>query len=235
MTDQVYSMSRNGNKESGHEEKNVVFPTLVRILEGFEIVQVASGHRMTIFLTSEGDVLEIGKWNESGEPFLKHKNPESIVKIVAGTYSLFALSSLGNVFSWRGNGYKQLGFPGEDVEKVSYPRMIPFFSKKGLKVEEVVGSRYNSYFLCEGGELFGAGSATDGRLGNHELKTPPETPILISRDVERGFQVQEHTTSSLQSLMRVFGLLETMAIIKEGLKEISQMIENETSRGFGLK
>ena len=36
---------------------------------------------MTIFLTSEGDVLEIGKYNESGNPFLKHEIPEPIVKI----------------------------------------------------------------------------------------------------------------------------------------------------------
>ena len=53
--------------------------------------------------------------------------------------------------------------------------MISFFSKKGLKVEEVVGSCNNSYFLCEGGELFGTG------------RTEYLLPILISKDVERVF------------------------------------------------
>ena len=65
--------------------------------------------------------------------------------------------------------------------------MISFFSEKGLKVEEVVGSSSNSYFLCEGGELFGAGHAEEGRLGDPELITNPDTPILISKDVERVF------------------------------------------------
>ena len=38
MTDQVYSMGLNENKESGHEEEKHV-PTLVRLLEGFPFSQ----------------------------------------------------------------------------------------------------------------------------------------------------------------------------------------------------
>ena len=91
MTDQLFSMGRNLFQESGHEgEKHV--PNLVSILKGLEIVQVAAGYQMTIFLTSEGDVLEIGKYNKSRKPFLKHKISEPIVKIVADTYSLYAFS-----------------------------------------------------------------------------------------------------------------------------------------------
>ena len=185
MTDQVYSMGWNKRKESGHDENELV-PTLVRILEGLKIVQVVVGFEMTIFLTSEGDVLEIGEFNKNGEPFLKHKFSEPIVKIEAGFSSFYAISSLGNVFSWRSNDWNQLGFPTGE-EYVLAPQMISFFSEKGLKVEEVVGSHYNSYFLCEGGELFGAGEAERGKLGNPELKTNPDTPILISKDVERVF------------------------------------------------
>ena len=115
-TNQVFSMGLNREKESGHdgeEKKAVLVPTLVQILEGLEIVQVASGDEITIFLTSEGEVLEIGEFNnESEEPFLKHEFPEPIVKIEAGGESLYALSSLGNVFAWRENQYNQLGFPG---------------------------------------------------------------------------------------------------------------------------
>ena len=84
MTDQVFSMGWNDRKECGLERKDVLFPTPVRILEGLEIVQVAAGYQMTIFLTSEGEVLEIGDYNKSGKPFLKHKIPESIVNIEAG-------------------------------------------------------------------------------------------------------------------------------------------------------
>ena len=90
------------------------------------------------------------------------------------------------MFSWRNNQENQLGFPGREWN-VQSPRMIPFFSEKGLKVEEVVGSYTNSFFLCEGGELFGAGDVEGGRLGNSELKTYPNTPILIDKDVERVF------------------------------------------------
>ena len=112
MTDQVFFMGENWKKESGHEEDRVFVTTLVSILEGLKIVQVASGYGITLLLTSEGDVLEIGKWNKSGKPFLKHKFPEPIVKIGAGYHSFYALSSLGNVFSWRDNSFNQLGFPG---------------------------------------------------------------------------------------------------------------------------
>ena len=102
-------MGMNLEKESGHEEENVLVPTLVPILEGLEIVQVASEDEMTLFLTSEGDVLEIGYYNKSWKPFLKHKIPEPIVKIEAGYY-FYALSSQGNVFSWRNNQWNQLEF-----------------------------------------------------------------------------------------------------------------------------
>ena len=207
MTDQVYSMGSNEKKENGHKEKNVLVPTLVHILEGLEIVQVASGYGMTIFLSSEGNVLEIGEHNKSGEPFHKHEMPEPIVKIEAGNHSLYALPSLGNVFSWKSNQYNKLGFP-TGGEKVPSPRMISFFSEKGLKVEEVVGSWLNSYFLCEGGELFGAGFAEYGNLGNPGLETAPDTPILISRDVERVFSglVAKHVFfTKLDGSVRSFG------------------------------
>jgi len=52
MTDQVFSMGENGFKESGHVEEKLV-PTLVPILEALEIVQMASGSHITVFLTSE--------------------------------------------------------------------------------------------------------------------------------------------------------------------------------------
>ena len=223
MTDQVYSMGSNKLKESGHEEENALDSTLVPILEGLEIVQVASGYQKTLFMTSEGDVLEIGKYNKSGEPFLKHEIPEPIVKIAAGYTSFYALSSLGNVFSWRENRWNQLGFPGGELN-VPSPRMISFFSEKGLKVEEVFGSMLNSYFLCEGGELFGADDAKFGRLENPELKTNPETPMIISRDVERvfsGFGAFHAFFTKLDESVWSFG---NTAIIKEGLKEMSQVI-----------
>jgi len=64
---------------------------------------------------SEGDVFEIGEFNQSGKPFLKHKIPELIVKIESGGHSFYALSSLGNVFSWRGaTDTTSLGFLGKE-------------------------------------------------------------------------------------------------------------------------
>ena len=112
-------MGQNGNKESGQEDEENDFPTVVRILEGLEVIQVASGHHIILFPTSERDALEIGNHNKSGEPFLKHEFPEPIFKIVTGYHSLYALSSPGNVFSWRENGWNQLGFPGRE-ENVLY-------------------------------------------------------------------------------------------------------------------
>ena len=207
MTDQVFSMGQNEIKGSGYQKEKLV-PTLVLILKGFEIVQIASGEEMTIFLTSEEDVLEIGKYNQRGKPFLRHKFPEPIVNIVTGYYSFYALSSLGNMFSLRNNQFNQLGFPGGREWNVPSPRMISFFSKKGLKVEEVVGSHHNNYFLCEGGVLFGAGIAKDGRLGNPELETNPDTPILIDTDVERVFTgpAANHVFTKLDESVWSFGV-----------------------------
>ena len=111
------------------KRRGCLFQPLFRILEGLEIIQVASGGQMTLFLTSEGGILEIGKHNKSGKPFLKHEITEPIVKIEAGCYSFFALSSLGNVFSWRDNSWNQLGFSGEG-KVVKSPQMISFFLRK---------------------------------------------------------------------------------------------------------
>ena len=52
-----------------------------------------------------------------------------------------------------------------------------------------------------------------------------QTLLSLSIEMLRGFsQVQQQDTSSLQSLMKVFGLLEGTTIIKEGLLEMSQKI-----------
>ena len=54
-----------------------------------------------------------------------------------------------------------------------------------------------------------------------------QTQILLSLSIQilRGFsQVQQQTMSSLLSLMGVFGLLDGMTIIKEGLKGMNKMI-----------
>ena len=55
MTDQVYSMGKNEERECGHEREkmNVLDPTLARILEGLKIVQVVSGIGKTLFLTQK--------------------------------------------------------------------------------------------------------------------------------------------------------------------------------------
>ena len=44
MTEQVYSMGKNREKESGHEERKVLVQTLVSIIEGLEIFQIAAGY-----------------------------------------------------------------------------------------------------------------------------------------------------------------------------------------------
>ena len=45
MTDQVYSMGWNETKECGQEEKNVLVPTLVPILEGLRLSRLLLGIR----------------------------------------------------------------------------------------------------------------------------------------------------------------------------------------------
>ena len=45
MTDQVFSMGSNLSKESGHEEENVLVPTLVPILEGLRLSRLLLGIR----------------------------------------------------------------------------------------------------------------------------------------------------------------------------------------------
>ena len=54
---------------------------------------------------------------------------------------------------------------------------------------------------------------------------PLQTLLSLSLKMLRGFsQVHQQTMSSLQSLMKVFGLLETTTGVKEGLLEMRQMI-----------
>ena len=63
---QVFSFGQKRKYENRSSDEKA--PTLVPILEGLEIVQVASGNEMILFQTSEGDVLEIGKYNKSRKP-----------------------------------------------------------------------------------------------------------------------------------------------------------------------
>lgn len=117
---------------------------------------------------------------------IEPENPpdSDFVQVCLGYCSGYLLTQSGDVYSWGGNGYGQLGHG--DTTNRSYATRINFFATNNITVREIIApkSHYNNYgsvyFICdtesETGVVYGCGYNGNYNLGDGTA-TQRNTPV----------------------------------------------------------
>ncbi|WP_455480084.1 RCC1 domain-containing protein [Bartonella sp. B23] len=109
------------------------------------------------------------------------ENPDvRFVEVYSGGTQHYALTENGEVWSWGGNNYGQLGH-GDTVTR-AFPKRIEYFIKNDIKIARIILSSVNyhnsfaAYFLTTDGRLYSCGDNSNGNLGIGTT-TNQSTPI----------------------------------------------------------
>jgi alpha-tubulin suppressor-like RCC1 family protein len=169
----------------------------IPLLENETILNVWADRYTSWVLTSTGRLLVTGENNDgitgvstpdsdvvmgfTEVPFPSFADEEVVVDFSKGNYSYFAISNLGNVFSWGYDWDSRLGLGFVDEDPVSIPSKVTF---PGLLSNEFVTdisvlSRTVVAFTNQD-RVFGIGETDDGELAPPEFDLDPyTTPQLI--------------------------------------------------------
>lgn len=150
-------------------------PTFDRIV----VVDIVSGSDHFLALDSDG---KVWTWGNGQQFQLGHKvivsrvsnsleprllGLRKVVKIGAGSYHSFAITSDSKVFVWGLNNWNQVGlgkdYIGESI--IESPTESPVLSQYADKIETIAGGEHHSIFLNKDGSLYAFGRAGSNQLG----------------------------------------------------------------------
>ncbi|KAJ5074661.1 btk-binding protein-related [Anaeramoeba ignava] len=164
-------------------------PSKIQIEENIQKVTV--GNRNEAILTKEGNVFAKGYDINPDNPnefinissLIEDKNDRIIQDIVSGAYSVYLLTSNQNVYGIGFNGYGQLGFDSETLEKTEKPILM----MKNVSKIFSGNSSFHVFLLNSNQELFGCGYNDDCQIGlgesRKELMIQKPTKI---QDISKG-------------------------------------------------
>ncbi|KAJ5076006.1 hypothetical protein M0811_06868 [Anaeramoeba ignava] len=164
-------------------------PQKIQIEENIQKVTV--GFQNEAILTIEGNVFAKGEdINPDNQKefinissLIEDKNDRIIEDIVCGAESIYLLTSNQNAYGIGFNGYGQLGFDSETLEKTEKPILM---MKNVSKIFSENSSNY-VFLLNSNQELFGCGYNEYGRLGLGEsrkelmIQKPTQNPKYSKR------------------------------------------------------
>ncbi|KAJ6237621.1 hypothetical protein M0813_27184 [Anaeramoeba flamelloides] len=181
----IYGFGRNTNNELGLNS-DTKRPQKITRLSNEQVTQIAAPYQMTFFLTNTNKVIEFGK--NAGRGQITHQiQGEKIVSISAGTYHCIMLCESGNAYGIRENKNGQLGL-GNTITQ-GRPTLIRFFQNNNLRITQIETNYYNTYFICENGDLYGCGMSE--RIRRTNTSTNTIIPVRIFQNVERVFSGPE--------------------------------------------
>ncbi len=176
----------NSSRESWNE------PRSLQQLEDIHVVDLEAGRNNTVAITVAGDVLVCGE-NDSGQIGAKHRNRQqtapdfelvdlpvdSIVSSAScGSSHVIVVNSNGNLLSWGGSEYGQLGQKeskgGADI--VPFPKQIKGVST--TRFVQVSCGANHTVALSSSGRVFTFGEGACGALGHgHRKNKSVPTPV----------------------------------------------------------
>jgi hypothetical protein len=165
-------------------------PSLVKGLEGVEVLQIASGFSHNLLLGQKQEVTMVFSWGSGADGRLGHGNLEDcyeatevkaltgrpIAHILAGFLHSVVISGLGEVLTFGFNGYGQLGLGG--LEIAATPTVC-----LGLSEQKVVTGQcgaFHTVLACESGTLYSMGLGTKGQLGNGRSVSAQSWPTTVN-------------------------------------------------------
>ncbi|KAJ5071710.1 regulator of chromosome condensation [Anaeramoeba ignava] len=142
-------------------------PQKIQIEENIQKVTVC--HQNEAILTIEGNVFAKGYDINPKNPnkfinissLIEDKNDRIIEDVVSGANSIYLLTSNQNVYGIGSNGYGQLGFDSETLQKTEKPILM----MKNVSKIFSGGLSYIVFLLNSNQELFGCGLNNYGQLG----------------------------------------------------------------------
>ncbi|KAJ6239795.1 btk-binding protein-related [Anaeramoeba flamelloides] len=147
------------------------------------IVEMCGSNFELIYYTKDNIFHALGRKPFHGSLFTseEEKNKNSIVQVTSGFHHNLILTKTGRAFAFLGNlscGFKEV---------YNIPTELDFFPLNGLKVTKIAGGEFQSYFLCENGDLFALGfkcTANTQKIKKKiNYKKSKVEPLLICQDV----------------------------------------------------
>lgn len=176
-----------------------IFPT--EEASGKMAVQVASGNNHTVILTSTGEVYSCGVGEQGQLGRLKEcfgnrggrrgldlflrpqrvhvRRKENFVSIACGSFTTFAITAEGVVYSWGLNNYGQLA-SGDTDDKFNATKNAPLTEMCAGNTISIASGQHHSVFADTQGRVFASGRSEYGRLGLGENATETNLPVLVS-------------------------------------------------------
>lgn len=153
------------------------------------VIDVVAGYYYTAALKKDGTVWMTG-YNADGElgvgdtenklNFVQVKNEDgtgyltNIKSIVAGQYTIFAITKDGEVYGWGDNGSGQLGISNYEDQKLPVKTTL-------TNIKQISVGYYHSIALTEDGKAYVTGRNYEGQLGIGETKNSDITTWTIMK------------------------------------------------------
>jgi alpha-tubulin suppressor-like RCC1 family protein len=164
-------------------------PVQITFFSQINVVQIAAGAYHSLFLSEMAAVYASGL-NDDGQLGQGDTVPrltpavitsllgKNISGIATGDYSSYAISDLGEVFSWGSNTYSQLGQDNANFSVSIVPKRLDVLVKAGAVIYQIFGGQRNAFALDQSGDVYAIGNNDFGMLGLGD-ETQRTVPTLI--------------------------------------------------------
>jgi alpha-tubulin suppressor-like RCC1 family protein len=172
-------------------------PVQIVYFSELNVMQIAAGAYHSIFLSDLAAVYAAGL-NDDGQLGQGDTVPrytpaivaglvgKNISGIAAGDYSSYAISDLGEVFSWGSNTYNQLGQDPANFSFSKLPKRIERLVDVGAVIYQVFGGQRHAFAVDQSGDVYAIGNNDFGMLGlgdETQRVVPTMIPALIGDNI----------------------------------------------------
>jgi alpha-tubulin suppressor-like RCC1 family protein len=179
-----------GQNMFGGSSQHTTTPTKVNIPGPIASFGCGEGHAMALTTNSELYVwgsnidgklgVDTGKKERAKLPqLLDTSSLGTIVKVVGGSNSSFALSEDGTVYSWGSNTYGQLGIGDCEIRVI--PQKVPI----PVPIIDLVSAWYHVLAITKDHTVYGWGGNSDGELGLRHHNNQYSPILLPLHDIQK--------------------------------------------------
>jgi len=200
LSGKLYSWGTNALGQLGQSDLTPrAAPSLITLLNGKKVQNVATGSASVLVLLSGGEVFGWGRNNAgqlgihaskvaktSPEFVMSTQKPNAVVGVAAGGYAYqyeghsAVVMATGEFFSWGWNAFGQLGI-GEVEDSHPIPQKNTWLSK--VKVVQIACGQFATAAVTDDGTVYTWGLNDSGQLGKGDFSSGPvEVPQRIHID-----------------------------------------------------